>query len=64
MKKLIGNSILSNTSANCFIQCLSTMGTDLIQFCAYNTTTDAQTVCTQSTSGVANLGTLNFDCVL
>ena len=28
----------------------------------YNSVTDAQIVCSQGTAGVANSGTLNFDC--
>ena len=43
------------------MQCLSTTGNKWIQFRAYNTVTDAEIVCSQDISGVANSGTLNFD---
>ena len=58
----MGNPILSYTSCNCFIQGLSTTDTNSITFRAYNKVTDAHIVCSQGSSGVANSGTLEFDC--
>ena len=44
------------------MQCLLTIGNNWIQFCANNTPTDAQILCTAGTSGTANAGNLNFHC--
>ena len=49
-------------STNCYIQCLSTTGSNWVQFCANNIPADAQIVCTPGMSGVVNSRTLNFDC--
>ena len=60
--KLMGNPIISWTSNNCYIQALSTTGNNWIQFRAYNTTTDAQILCTAGSYGTPNVGNLNFYC--
>ena len=62
VERRLGNPILSYTSVYCFILCLSTTGTNRIQFRVYNTVTDAQLVCTAGMSSVVNSGTLNFEC--
>ena len=60
--KLIGNPIISYTNANCYIQALSATGNNWIQFRAFNTTTDAQILCTAGSYGTPNNGNLNFYC--
>ena len=59
--KLSGNPIVSWTSNNCYIQCLSTTGNNWIQFHANSTVTDAQILCTAGTSGTANVGNYNLN---
>ena len=58
----MGNPILSWTSNNCYIQALSTTGSNWLTFHANNTTTDAQILCTAGVSGTPNVGNLNFYC--
>ena len=58
----MGNPIISWTSNNCYIQCLSATSNNWIQFYANNTATVAQILCTAGTSGVGNTGNLNFYC--
>ena len=55
-------SLSTSSNANCFTQCLSSLGYNWIHFHANNTVTDAQILCTAGTSGTSNVGNLNFYC--
>ena len=45
--KLMGNPIVSWTSNNCYIQCLSTTGNNWLTFCANNTVSDGTVLTVQ-----------------
>ena len=57
-----GNTIVSYTNNNCFIQCLSATGNNWLCFRANNNITDSTILATPGTLGAANSGNLNFYC--